>query len=121
MTDKPESETRQPHVSSIRLDFGGSLLGFVILQLAIAIGWAATAGVNLNKSWKTVLIVLAAAALGFGAANLVSRGSSNSRGRELERDYEALKERSGGLSAALERFERKLHSSHSSAPSDPVQ
>jgi len=80
-------------------EFGVYLFGFIILEIAIAIGWIAATGRHINENWKIVLIALAAAALGFGAAYLVARRSSNFRGRELERDYEELKQRSKRLLA----------------------
>lgn len=101
-------------------EFWVNLLGFVILEMAIVIGWIAAIGWHVNTSWKSVLIALAAAALGFGAANLVARRAGNSRGRELERDYEALKERSSDLLAAVDRFEKKSRSSESSASAGPA-
>jgi hypothetical protein len=81
----------------LRSEFSVTLLGFLILQIAIAIGWIAATGGRLNGSWNTVLIALAAAALGFGAAHLLARRSADSQGRELERDYEELRERSRRL------------------------
>jgi hypothetical protein len=82
-----------------------NLLGFVILQLAIAVGWIAATGGHVGDNWKSVLIAFAAAALGFGAANLLSRHFDNVRVRKLESDYKMLKARSGVLQAKLDRFE----------------
>ena len=86
--------------------FVGVLLGFVILEIAIAIGWVSGNGGHLSNNWKIVLIALSAAALGFGAAQLLGRRSSNSHGRELERDYEELKERSGRLLGIIDKLEK---------------
>jgi hypothetical protein len=87
-------------------EFWVNLLGFVILEVAIAIGWIAATGGRVNDSWKTVLIALAAAALGFGAARLLARRSSDSHARELERDYEELKERSRRLLGAIDQLQK---------------
>jgi hypothetical protein len=98
-----------------------NLLGFVVLQGAIATGWVAATGGHLNDSWKTLVIALASAALGFGVAHLLGRRSADSRGRELERDYENLKERSRRVWGAAEKLERTSRPSESEVSSGPAQ
>lgn len=97
-------------------EFWVNLFGFVILQVAIGIGWIAATGGRLNDGWSTVLIALAAAALGFGVAYLLARRSNESQSHELERDYKDLKERSARLSAAIEKFEKSSRPSESGVP-----
>ena len=63
------TQGRVDRASIVGPDFWISLLGFVSLEVAIAIGWIAATGGRINDSWKTVLIALAAAALGFGVAH----------------------------------------------------
>lgn len=109
---------RRDRVSVISSESWVNLLGFVILQVAIAVGWIAATGGHVSGNWKPVLIALAAATLGFGAAHLLARRSGNFQGRELERDYKDLKERSKELSATLDRFEKRPRSSESNASSD---
>jgi hypothetical protein len=99
-------------------EFWVGLLGFVILEIAIAIGWIAAAGGRLKGNWNTILIALAAAALGFGAAHLLARRSADTRGRELERDYEQLRERSRRLLEASDKLEKRSPSFESSASSE---
>jgi hypothetical protein len=126
---RPEPRHKLPGLDGIKVsitradrivgpDFWIGLLGFVSLQIAIAVGWIAATGGRLNDSWKTVLIALAAAALGFGVAQLLARHSADSQGRELERDYEELRDRSKRLLRAVDKIERPSRSSESSASSD---
>src|SRR5437879_4932185 len=49
-----------------RVEFWRVLIGFLILQLAIAVGWIAATGGHLADGWNTVFMAGAAAALGFG-------------------------------------------------------
>lgn len=146
MAQNPDTQRRQPRVNptigsehklegldtlEIRFVEGGrwgrltngpefwvNLFGFVILEVAIVIGWIAATGGRLNGSWKTVLIVLAAAALGFGAAHLLARRSADSQRRELVRDYEELRERSRRLLGAVGKVERPSRPSESSTSLD---
>jgi hypothetical protein len=119
MVKKPVAKKREVRstVTIAASELWVNLLGFVILQIAIVIGWISATGWHVGNSWKSVLIALAAAALGFGAANLVARRANNSRDLELERDYDTLKKRSQGLVASVDRLEKRSRSSESSASS----
>jgi hypothetical protein len=82
------------------------LLAFVILEMAIVAGWVAATGTHVGESWKSVLVALAGAALGFGAAILFIGHFTNSLGRELEADYKAIRARADRLLAAVDQLEK---------------
>lgn len=119
MSNNPHVEERHTG-SERRLGWEKPLLELVMLQVAIAIGWISATGGRLGDNWKTVLIALAAAALGFGAAQLVARRSGESHGRELERDYEQVKERSRRLLGAIDKLENSSRPSNSTSSSSPI-
>lgn len=109
---------RVDRASIVGSDLWISLLGFACLQVAIAVGWIAATGGRPNDSLKTVLIALAAAALGFGVANLLVRRSADSQGRELERDYKELRERSRRLLQAIDKSGTSSRPPQSTTSSD---
>jgi hypothetical protein len=97
---------RDAEVSVGKAWLWSGLLAFVILEMAIVAGWVAATGTHVGESWKSVLVALAGAALGFGAAILFIGHFTNSRGRELELDYEAIRARAGKLLAEVDRLEK---------------
>ena len=97
---------RPAEVAAVKAGLWSGLLAFVILELAIVAGWVAATGTHVGESWKSVLVALAGAALGFGAAILFIGHFTNSRGRELEADYRAIRARADRLLAEVDRLEK---------------
>jgi hypothetical protein len=100
-----------PNVSAISpstdrsMSLWSGLLGFFVLQLTFAVGVVASTGVHIGEAWKTMFLVLAGLALGFGAGFLLYRHCARSKPDELERDYQGLKGRAERLLARLDRLE----------------
>jgi cell division protein FtsZ len=81
---------------------------FVLLELALLVGFVAAHGGHIDGVWKIISVVFGAVGLGFGMAVLTYRRLMYPHASKLEQAYKSLGTRAGNLLERAEYFARKL-------------